>query len=121
MRISAHVKKESLESILQALPGAQLQADALVLNVDSVNEFFRRQIRENLPVIARAAEEVLGRSVTVKMNSPQESAVAQAPDNADQGSQNPKPAVLERARRDPVIQSFLELFPGPVKAEEIEQ
>ncbi len=121
MRISAHVKKASLESILQALPGARLQADALLLNVASVNEFFRRQIRENLPVIARAAEEVLGRSVTVKMDLPQESAVEPGPDNARQGSQNPKPAVLERARRDPVIQSFLELFPGPVKAEEIEQ
>ncbi len=120
MRISAHVKKESLESILQALPGAQLQADALVLNVGSVNDFFRRQIRENLQVIARAAAEVLGRNVTVKMDSPQESDVAPALDDAGQGSQNPKPPVLERARREPVIQSFLELFPGPVDAEEIE-
>ncbi|NWG13887.1 MAG: DNA polymerase III subunit gamma/tau, partial [Acidobacteria bacterium] len=121
LRISAHVKKESLESILQELPGAELQADALLLDVGPVNEFFRRQIRENLPLIAGAAAEVLGRNVAVKLVSRNEGVVAAARDNAGQEPQNLKPDVLERARREPVIQSFLELFPGPVKAEEIEQ
>jgi hypothetical protein len=120
MRVSAHVKKESLESILQALPGAELHADALVLDVGPVNEFFRRQIRENLQVIARAASEVLGRDVKVKLGGAGEQTASAVRGSPPQATPDVKPDLLERAKKEPVVQSFLEVFPGPVDAEEIE-
>ena len=120
MRIAAHVKKESLESILQALPGAALHADSLVLDMGAVNEFFRRQVRENLPLIAQAAADVLGREITVRLGGSADQSGSPARTPVPQPAQNPQPDILDRARRDPVVQSFLEVFPGPVEAEEID-
>jgi DNA topoisomerase-1 len=36
------------------------------------------------------------------------------------GKEERKPDVLERAKKESAVQSFLEVFPGPVKAEEID-
>jgi hypothetical protein len=113
-RIAGAVQKESLESALRALPQAELKDDSLVLDLTRLNEFFRRQIRENIASIAQAASLVAGRSITIsllhELASPAKAAAA-APPLTD---------ILERARREPIVQSFLDRFPGPVKAEEID-
>jgi hypothetical protein len=112
--IAGAVQKESLESALRALPRAELKGDSLVLDLSRLNEFFRRQIRENISSIAQAASQVTGRSITIgflnELGSPAKAAAA-APPLTD---------MLERARREPIVQSFLDRFPGPVKAEEID-
>ena len=119
MRISAHVGRPSLESILQALPGAELRGNVLTLEVASLNDFYRRQIKDNLSVVARAAGEVLGKDITVEIGMPA-GATAPAKANGPAPPPDSKADVLERAKKEPVIQSFLDVFPGPVKAEEID-
>ena len=113
-RIAGVVQKESIGSALRALRGAELKDDLLVLDLTPVNEFFRRQIKENTSVITQAASQVAGRPVTISflqgLASPVKAASASAP-VAD---------VLERAKREPIVQAFLDRFPGPVKAEEID-
>jgi hypothetical protein len=120
MRISAHVRKESLESILQAISGAELRGSSLLLDLGPISEFYRRQIRENLPVIAQAAAEVFGRTVTVQISGSPPQERPPAPVNRSNPPETQKPDVLERARKQGAVQSFLEVFPGPVKAEEID-
>jgi DNA polymerase III subunit gamma/tau len=113
-KIAGAVQKESIASALRALPGAELKDDLLVLDVTPVNEFFRRQIQENTFVITEAAFRITGRSIKIsflhELRSPAKAASA-APPLTD---------ILERARREPIVQSFLDRFPGPVKAEEID-
>jgi hypothetical protein len=120
MRISAHVRKESLESILQAISGAELQGDALLLDLGQIGDFYRRQIRENIPLITQAASEVLGRQIIVRIGGPTPQEKAPEPVNRSGPSGERKPDVLERAKKQGAVQSFLEVFPGPVKAEEID-
>ena len=120
LRISAHVRKESLESILQAVSGAELQGSSLILDPGPISEFYRRQIRDNLPVIAQAASEVLGRTVSVQIGGSPPNSRPPAPVNRSEPPENRKPDVLERAKKEGAVQSFLEVFPGPVKAEEID-
>jgi DNA polymerase III gamma/tau subunit len=113
-RIAGAVQKESLESALRALPGAELKDDSLMLDLTRLNEFFRRQIKENVSLIAQAASEVAGRPIRIsfphELGSPAKAAAA-APPLTD---------IMERVRREPLVQSFLDRFPGPVKAEEID-
>jgi DNA polymerase III subunit gamma/tau len=113
-KIAGAVQKESVGSALRALSGAELKDDLLVLDLTPVNEFFRRQIKENTFVITEAASQVTGRSIKIsflhELRSPPKAAAA-APPPTD---------ILERARREPIVQSFLDRFPGPVKAEEID-
>ena len=120
LRISAHVRKESLESILQAISGAELQGGTLILDPGPISEFYRRQIRENLPVIANAASEVFGKPVNVQISGSPPQGRTSAPVNRPDPPGERKPDVLERAKKEGVVQSFLEVFPGPVKAEEID-
>jgi DNA polymerase-3 subunit gamma/tau len=118
-RMAAAVQKESLAPILQSLAGAKLQGDSVILDLGQPpNEFLRRQLKENLPVIARAASSAVGRTVQVVLDEVQAEAPKLQPGHAAAA----KPAeedVLERAKREPVVQSFLDTFPGPVKAEKI--
>jgi len=120
LRISAHVRKESLESILQAIPAAELQGNTLILDPGPISEFYRRQIRDNLPVIAQAASEVFGRTVTVQIGDSPPQNKPPAPVSRSEPPGDRKPDVLERAKKEGAVQSFLEVFPGPVKAEEID-
>jgi len=120
MRISAHVRKESLESILQAIPGAELQAGALLLDLGQIGDFYRRQIQENIPVIAQAASEVFGRPISVRIGGPAAQGKSPAPVQRPEPPGDRRPDVLERAKKQGAVQSFLEVFPGPVKAEEID-
>lgn len=121
LKIAAAVQRESLQSLLQALEGARLQGETVVLEAGSANEFYRRQVRESLALIGQAASRVIGREVKVRLH---EGVVGENSEKA--GGTNPADAnvpvidVLERAKRDPVVQSFLDTFPGPVKAEKID-
>jgi DNA polymerase-3 subunit gamma/tau len=122
-KIAAAVGKESLESSLSSLEGAEVRGDTLVIHTGSASDFYRRQIRENMPLITRAASEIVGRPVTVQLDESQCGGRLYASDVAAPAGniQPPPPDPLERAKREPVVKSFLDLFPGPVKAEDIDQ
>jgi DNA polymerase-3 subunit gamma/tau len=118
-QIAAAVPKESLEPLLHSLAGASLHENQVILDLgQSLNDFLRRQLRDNLAMISEAASSVVGRPVQIQIEDlvpdapkPQRAAAAaRQPDEED---------VLEIARREPVVQSFLDAFPGPVKAEKI--
>ncbi len=115
-KIASAVQKESLESFLHGLQGAKLDGDSVILDPGVINDFYRRQVQENLALITGAASSVVGRPVKVRLGD--ESARRSAPvaESAD-----PHVKVLERAKREPVVQSFLEVFPGPVKAENLDK
>lgn len=116
-RIAAAVKKESLEPILHSLAGARLSGNAVVVQLGRTpNEFLRRQLKDNLDVIAQAASQVVGRTVQVLLDEALTNGSGPPPDlaAADKPSEED---ILERARKEPLVQSFLETFPGPVKAE----
>ena len=115
--IAAAVGREALESVLQSFKGARLQGERVVLEPGTASEFARRQIKENLPAITQAAAKIVGSKVSVilgETESPQEPGVRPTLDNPPEGD------VLERAKREPIIRSFLDVFPGPVKAEKID-
>lgn len=118
-KIAAAVAKESLQSILGEVASAEVKGDAVIIDVGSVNAFYRQQIRENLPAIAQAASAVLGRPVMIDLGEePRGEHVAAAA--VSQPRVVARDDILEKARQEPVVQSFLDVFPGPVKAEKIE-
>lgn len=116
-RIASAVGRESVESLLQSLEGARLKDSTVVLQAGTAGEFIRRQVKDNLASIAEAASRVVGSRVAVVLGEP---SARPAPAVAD--VRTPGPAgedLLEKAKREPVVQSFLDVFPGPVKAEKI--
>jgi DNA polymerase-3 subunit gamma/tau len=120
-RIAAAVSKQSLAPILGSVPGATISGDTLTLDVSRLNEFIRGQIRDNLAVVADAASAVLGRTVRVALAGEP----ATGPKKPEAKAAHPAPAaradeVLDRIKKEPVVQSFLDVFPGPVKAEGID-
>jgi DNA polymerase III subunit gamma/tau len=117
LRIAAAVGKESLESVMQSLTGARLQGGQIVLDAGTGSEFARRQIKENLPAIAEAASRILGNKTTVVLG---EVAPRPAQNPSSAGNQPAEVDMLEKAKREPVVRSFLDVFPGPVKAEKLE-
>ena len=122
-KIASRVRKESLESNLQSLAGAVIRGDMVILDPGSSTEFFRRQIRENLSSIADAASELFGRPIVVCLGG---EPIAPAPGPGPSAKIAPASSAaapisvdpLERAKREPVVRSFLDVFPGPVKAED---
>jgi len=108
-----------LVPILQSLAGAKLQRDSVIFDLGHPpNEFLRRQLKENQAVIAQAASEVVGHAVQVLLDDVQ----TDAPKTAPALASSDQPAgedLLERAKREAAVQSFLDVFPGPVKAEKI--
>jgi DNA polymerase-3 subunit gamma/tau len=120
LKIASAVGREALESLLKRLDGARLQNDSLVLEMGAANEFLRYQIRDNVSAIAQAAAGVLGGKVDVLLEEAQPSE-----DQEPAGVQNASeaasmPDILEKAKREPVVRSFLDVFPGQVKAEKID-
>lgn len=97
-----------------------MQGDALLLDLGQISDFYRRQIRENIPLITRAASEVLGRQVIVRIGEATTQEKTPDPVSRSGSPDERKPDVLERAKKHGAVQSFLEVFPGPVKAEEID-
>jgi hypothetical protein len=115
-QIAAAIHKPSLESILQGLPGARVEGDEVVLDLAQTNDFYRKKIAEELPLISEAASRVLGRTVKVRCGQ-----AASAPGKPAAAPAASKSGVLEQAMQEPVVRSFLDAFPGPVKAEELDQ
>ena len=121
-RIADRVQKESLVSILQSLSGAYLKDAQVVLEVGSANDFFKRQVRENLNLISEAASAVVGSPVQAAI----EGELVLRPSGPIEKTptlESIAPAKidpLDRAKREPVVRAFLDMFPGPVKAEEID-
>jgi DNA polymerase-3 subunit gamma/tau len=117
LKIASAVGREALESVLQSLEGARLRDGKVVLEPGKASQFARRQIKQNLAVIAQAAAGIIGRKAPVVIEEresrpPSESAPLDARP-ADDG-------ILEKAKRDPVVKSFLDVFPGPVKTEKLD-
>jgi DNA polymerase-3 subunit gamma/tau len=120
IEIASAVGKESLESLLLTLDGARLEGEKVVLESAGSNEFSRRQIKENLSAICDAAAKVVGSRVAVILGE----TVSREP-KPPSGSRSdpetpPEGGLLEKVKREPIIKSFLDVFPGPVKAEKIE-
>ena len=118
--IAAAVEKASLEPILHSLNGARLQGGTVVLELGPTpSEFLRRQLKDNLPLISQAASNALGRTVDVSLGETHALAPSSpaAPSSAGTPSMED---ILARARKEPSVQSFLDTFPGPVKAEKFE-
>jgi DNA polymerase-3 subunit gamma/tau len=117
LKIAARIGRESLESLLQSLEGARLDGERVVLDPGKASEFVRRQVKESLPAIAQAATVILGRKVAVVLAETEPRSVSKP------NPLNENPAggeLLEKAKREPVVKSFLDVFPGPVKAEKID-
>ncbi len=120
LRIAAALNRESLESLLQELSGARLQGENVILDPGKATEFFRRQVKENLPAICQAASKVVGRNVRVLLgDSPGDTPHPAAP-TATLSTLSSED-ILEKAKREPVVKSFLDVFPGPVKAEKMDK
>lgn len=118
-RIAGAVGKESLESLLLSLEGAQMRGDLVVLLPGAANEFIRRQIKSNLPAITQAATHIIGSPVKATLGEPDSRAFQAA--GADQPGSSGESGLLETAMREPIVKSFLDVFPGPVKAEKLEK
>ncbi|PYV08507.1 MAG: DNA polymerase III subunit gamma/tau [Acidobacteria bacterium] len=114
-RIAAAVSKQSLAPILGSVSGATISGDTLTLDVSGLNEFIRGQIRDNLGVVADAASAVLGRTLRVALAGEPAAGLRNPPAPAARADE-----VLDRVKKEPVVQSFLDVFPGPVKAEGID-
>ncbi len=117
LRIAAVVGRESLESCLQTFAGARLQGEQVILEPGSTGEFARRQIKENISDITQAASKIVGTKVTVTIG---QSVQKTAPNQTPKENPFPDNDLLEKAKREPVVKSFLDVFPGPVKAEKID-
>jgi hypothetical protein len=119
LRISSVVPKESLQSLLQALEGARLEGNSVILDPGDANDFYRRQVRDNLALLGQAASRIVGRDVTVVLRETNRTAAAdKAP--APPAASSQEAEILEKAKREPIVQSFLDAFPGPVKAEKMD-
>lgn len=121
-RIAAAVGKPSLESTLQNLGGARLQGGRLSIH-GVTNEFARRQVKDNLPLIVEAASKVIGAKVAIVLEEqasppqPRKAAPASAPEPSTHDDGN----LLEKVKREqPVVKSFLDIFPGPAEVEKID-
>jgi DNA polymerase-3 subunit gamma/tau len=120
IQIAAAVGKVSLEPLMHSLAGARLESDKVVLEIGGSNDFVQRQITENLPVITEAAIKVIGRKVQV-VPDPSSAPAPQKSGGSRGVSENaPDDTLLEKIKREPVVKSFLDVFPGPVKAEKID-
>jgi DNA polymerase III subunit gamma/tau len=125
-KISAAVGRESLETLMHAFQGAQLKGNQVVLDPGSSNEFIKGQVNQSLPLISQAASEILGYKVTAVMGEVQSApgsrpASPRTPVSRSPRKDAPAEDILEQAKREPVIKSFLDVFPGPVKAEKIDK
>ncbi|HYK90611.1 MAG TPA: DNA polymerase III subunit gamma/tau [Acidobacteriota bacterium] len=122
LRIAAAIGRESLESLLQELRCARLQGDSVILDSGDASEFSKRQVKENLPVISQAASRIVGRNVRVLLGErPASESAQQSPTTGAAPLDLSAGDVLEKAKREPVIKSFLDVFPGPVKAEKMDK
>jgi len=118
LQIGSAVGRESLESCLHNFSGARVEGNRIILDPGKTSEFVRRQIRENLSDITLAASRLLGTAVKVEVEEPEK----RTPAKPEVIKNNPSSGddLLEKVKKEPVIRSFLDVFPGPVKAEKID-
>jgi DNA polymerase III subunit gamma/tau len=126
LKIAAAEGLESLEALMHSFNGAQLKGNQVVLDPGSVNEFSRGQVQQKLPVIAQAASQILGYKVTAVLGTVlahpgPKAAPVRIPAPRSRQDAAPESDLLEQAKREPVVKSFLDVFPGPVKAEKIDK
>ncbi len=137
LQIASAVGREPLESMLAHLEGARLEGDAVILEMGSAKEFFRSQISESLPAIEQAASLVAGAAVRVRFGEsgpptgvqsagPPAGVQSAGPPTGVQSAPGPdapagcaNPDLLEKAKKEPVVRSFLDTFTGPVDVEKI--
>jgi len=133
-QITGAVKQEHLKIVMQSLTGARLQNNQVILDAGAIKEFAKKQIQENLKEISEAASSVLGRNVSAVLSS----AAAPPAGTGNQKPESPKPEpgnpntgtvsrdlktnddLLEKAKREPIVKSFFDNFPGPVTVEKID-
>ncbi len=126
LKIASSIQKPSLEPALLSLKGAELRGDLVQLDLGAVSDFYRRQIRDNLELIAQTASFVVGQPVRVQLGqdsstgSTEAAAVSTAVQAPHPITNSGSDDLLDRLQREPVVRSFLDMFPGPVKAEKIE-
>jgi DNA polymerase III subunit gamma/tau len=116
LRLAAAIEKPSLEPVVLALQGAELSGDTVVLDPGGISDFYRRQVRDNLPLIARAAAQVVQRAVHVRIGDDPITPERVPAKSAEPGQED----ILDKLKREPVVRSFLDAFPGPVKAEKLD-
>ncbi len=122
LKIAAAVQKESLESLMHSFEGAEIRGDIVIFNPGSSSDFSRRQIRENLALVSQAASQVLGRPARAQIgHAPGPAPPPVNPDVQPKPPASTRPSALERAKQEPVVRSFLDAFPGPVKAEDLDK
>jgi DNA polymerase-3 subunit gamma/tau len=113
-RVAAAVEKVSLQPLLHSVAGARIEGDSVILDMGPLaSEFLRKQLKENLAGIAQAASIVIGRAVHVFLDEAPTVTVVPPPPSSKEED------VLERAKKVPGVQSFLDTFPGPVRAEKL--
>jgi hypothetical protein len=118
-RMATAVQKESLVPILHSLAGAKLSGDVVILDLGQPpSEFLRRQLKDNMALIAQAASMALGREVQISFDDAQAEFPLRRPDPPKDGPAAEED-ILERVKKQPAVKSFLDAFPGPVKAEKI--
>jgi DNA polymerase III gamma/tau subunit len=120
LKIAGAIGRASLETILQDLEGARLQGDRIVLEMGAAKEFVRNQIKENLPLIIETARRVVGRQVSVQIGDSAASEPPRQPSHDSVENKAVDPDMLEKAKREPIVKSFLDVFPGRVKADKID-
>ena len=127
-RIASALGRESLESLLRSFSGARAEGDRLVLDPGGAGEFIRHQVARNLDAIAGAAAVVLERKVRVTVEGGADTRATSAGDEGAPATPAPQAGaasspgdLLDRAGREPAVRSFLDTFPGPVKAEKIDE
>jgi DNA polymerase-3 subunit gamma/tau len=118
LRIAAAIGREALESCLQNFAGARIQDGRLILEPGDANEFVRRQVTENLSDITMAASRIFGDGIVVRLEE-QKSSPVRTREKSRSTSQSDDD-LMEKVKKEPVIQSFLDVFPGPVKVEKID-
>jgi DNA polymerase III subunit gamma/tau len=120
LKIAGAVGRASLESMMQDLEGARMQGEKIVLEVGGAKEFVRNQIKENLPLIAESASKIVGKRVLVQLGDSVAPELQKASSPASMENKPMEPDLLEKAKREPIVKSFMDVFPGRVKAEKLD-
>ena len=119
LRIASAVGRESLESVLQNLAGARLQGGKVILMpAAQANSCGNRSVPISL--IAEAASSVIGTAVSVSVAGEIQPNQARARREKTPPPPPQENDLLEKVKSEPVVKSFLDVFPGPVEAKKID-
>jgi len=119
-QIAAAVGRVSLESLLLTLERAKLEGDEVRLECRTTNEFTRRQIQDNLALITQAASKIVGSPVKVTLKETGVGESDPISNKPNEYARSSEEELLEKVKREPIVSSFFNLFPGPVKIERLD-